>query len=314
MSTLRLATASNVRAFQVLVDALGLSDDKWSQCFDGEALDDEIGRFRVWAGNLGALQKGHSSLDYRLRGSPVLFSSALRLLSELENNLNETHAVVSGARLPYEAQKPTEGAGNDSDDAFSSEEEDEESDSNEPRSELRMRLEEVVDIIDNLYKLSVRIRTPTIRSRSLKASSYTQTDPETGVDILGMYAEQDQKHVRELLSQLRESRSGHDQEDQDFLSERLSSSITLRRRHFKYWKRRKFNKSYRSIYNLMILDRDKLGASTFAEEPSELAVPASHEPPSPVGDDILEAHPVCMRSYILIAVLPSTPWLSDLPQ
>jgi hypothetical protein len=254
MSTLRLATASNVRAFQILTDALDASDGKWSQWIESETLDDEVGRFRVWAGNLGALQKGHSSLDYRLRGSPVLFSSALRLLHELEQNLNETYAIVSEARLPYEAQKPTEGSDNDSDKGSSSEEEEDDSDSDEPRSELRMRYEEIVDIIDNLYKLSVRIRTPTVRSRSLKASAYTPIDPETGVDILGVYAELDRKHVQELLSKLRGPRSAHEDGDSGYLTERLSSSITLRRRHFKYWKRRKCEDAF--LYGVRA-DRDR---------------------------------------------------------
>jgi hypothetical protein len=90
MSTLRLATAANIRAFQILTDALRASDSKSTEEVDSDALEDEIGRFRVWAGNLGALQKGHSSLDYRLRDSPNLLSSALKLLNELEHNLNET--------------------------------------------------------------------------------------------------------------------------------------------------------------------------------------------------------------------------------
>ncbi|KAI4607878.1 hypothetical protein J4E83_009422 [Alternaria metachromatica] len=275
MSTLRLATASNVRAFQILTEALDASNGKWSQWIESETLDDEVGRFRVWAGNLGALQKGHSSLDYRLRGSPVLFSSALRLLNELEQNLNETYAIVSEARLPYEQQTPSEGSDDDSDRGSSSEEEEHDSDSDEPRSELRMRYEEIVDIIDNLYKLSVRIRTPTVRSRSLKASAYTPVDPETGVDILGVYAELDRKHVRELLSQLRKTHPAQNEEDQDFLTERLSSSITLRRRHFKYWKRH----------------RDKLGASADSEEMANAGKPTANEALAPMRHDTLEAHP-----------------------
>ena len=75
-----------------------------------------------------------------------------------------------------------------------------------------MRFEEVVDIIDNLYKLSVRIRTPSIHSRSLKASSYMPKDPETGVDILDAYAELDRKHVQELLLQLRKQHPSGAQE------------------------------------------------------------------------------------------------------
>ena len=240
MSSLRLATASNVRAFQNLITVLSASTREGMNTIDDEALEDEFGRFRVWAGNLGALQKGHSSLDYRLRDAPVSNTNVLKLLDELAHNVNEAYAVLSGARLPYEEQVTTNPAEeDDNDDGFFSEEEDEDSDCDEPRSELKVRFEEIVDIIDNLYKLSVRIRTPGIRSRSLRASSYTQKDPETGVDIFDVYAAQDLKHVRELLSHLRQSYVEDGQAEQNFLTTRLSASITLRRRHFKYWKRRK---------------------------------------------------------------------------
>ncbi|KAI4667780.1 uncharacterized protein J4E88_010030 [Alternaria novae-zelandiae] len=286
MSTLRLATASNVRAFRILTDALATSQGKWAQWIDDDALNDEIGRFRVWAGNLGALQKGHSSLDYRLRDSPNLSSSALKLLNELEHNLSETHAVVSEARLPYEAQPPPdEPEDEESDDDFFVEEEDEdESDSDEERIELKMRLEEIIDIIDNLYKLSVRIRTPSVRLRSLKASSYTLKDLETGVDVLEEYANQDKRHVYELLSELRNS---HPDEVQDFLAERLSSAITLRRRHFKYWKRH----------------RDKLGATAVPDETPKPDMFASHQTSDPVPDDTPGAHPI----VTLPAVMQPTP-------
>ena len=80
MTSIRLATASNVRSFQNLVNALVTSNDKWREQFSQETLEDEFGRFRVWSGNLGALQKGHSSLDYRLRDSPLLSGNALKFL------------------------------------------------------------------------------------------------------------------------------------------------------------------------------------------------------------------------------------------
>ncbi|RMZ73219.1 meiosis-specific serine threonine- kinase mek1 [Pyrenophora seminiperda CCB06] len=276
MSSLRLATAANIIAFRNLVNAFNTSQGKWAISIDGEALEDEIGRFRVWAGNLGALQKGHSSLDYRLRDSPVLSNNALKLLRELEHNLNETCAVVSGVRLPYEAQNTgAETELDDNDDGFYSEEEEDEDDQGESNSELKVRFDDIIDIIDNLYKLSVRIRTPTIRSRSLKASSYTQKDPETGVDVLSTYAEQDLKHVQELLSDLRRQFLGNDEIGQDFLIARLSASITLRRRNFKYWKRH----------------RDKLAAAT-AEEVPQISEHTTAEGPSMVRIDTLEAQPV----------------------
>jgi hypothetical protein len=89
MSAIRLGTAGCVRAFQALSTTINSSEDSWKRQIDPEALSDELGRFRVWSGNLGALQKGHSSLDYRLRDSPLLSSNVLKLLVELKNNLLE---------------------------------------------------------------------------------------------------------------------------------------------------------------------------------------------------------------------------------
>lgn len=87
MSEIRLATAASVRGFHVLLNALTPSSAGYA--LDRPSLEDEFGRLRVWSGNLGALQKGHSSLDYRLRDSPLLSSNALKLLQELEQNLAE---------------------------------------------------------------------------------------------------------------------------------------------------------------------------------------------------------------------------------
>jgi hypothetical protein len=252
MTAIRLTTASNVRSFQTLVKALVTCDARWKEQLDRDNLEDEFGRFRVWSGNLGALQKGHSSLDYRLRDSPLLSGNALKFLEELTNNLNEALAIISGARLPYEEQSKPDADGRSeegSDDGFFSEDEDEDEDGGS-KQELVMRYEEIVDIIDNLYKLSVRIRTPTIRSRSLKAASYQPKDPETGVDVLSAYALYDQQHTIELLRDLRQAHSNETESNDDYLVTRLAHGITLRRRHFKYWKRH----------------RDKLSVSTVIEE------------------------------------------------
>lgn len=251
MTAIRLATASNVRSFQTLVNALGTCDAGWTEQLDQESLEDEFGRFRVWSGNLGALQKGHSSLDYRLRDSPLLSGNALKFLEELTNNLNEALAIVSGARPPYEEQSKSDSDGKSdegSDDGFFSEDDEDEDGSS--KKELVMRYEEIVDIIDNLYKLSVRIRTPTMRSRSLKAASYQPKDPETGIDVLSAYALFDQQHTRELLRDLRQAHANETESSDDYLVTRLAHGITLRRRHFKYWKRH----------------RDKLSVSTVIEE------------------------------------------------
>lgn len=271
MTAIRLATASNVRSFQTLVNALVTCDARWKEQLDQDGLEDEFGRFRVWSGNLGALQKGHSSLDYRLRDSPLLSGNTLKFLEELTNNLNEALAIISGARLPYEQQPKSDSDGRSeegSDDGFFSEDEAED-EAGGLKQELVMRYEEIVDIIDNLYKLSVRIRTPTIRSRSLKAAAYQPKDPETGVDVLSAYALYDQQHTKELLRDLRQAHSDEIKSSDDYLVTRLAHGITLRRRHFKYWKRH----------------RDKLSVSTIFEESVAEAERPTEQAKAPHHDD-----------------------------
>ena len=53
-----------------------------------ESLVDVFDRFKIWAGNIGALQGGRASLDYRLGHSDVK-TEVLRLLKHLLASLTE---------------------------------------------------------------------------------------------------------------------------------------------------------------------------------------------------------------------------------
>lgn len=53
-------------------------------------VENEFARFKVWCGNLGALQRGKSSLDVRLRGSTVMRETVLRFLSQLQVSLRQS--------------------------------------------------------------------------------------------------------------------------------------------------------------------------------------------------------------------------------
>lgn len=52
-----------------------------------DEVGEESGRFRVWTGNLGALAKGHSALDWRLCDADVMRSTLLSLLEQLRDTL-----------------------------------------------------------------------------------------------------------------------------------------------------------------------------------------------------------------------------------
>jgi hypothetical protein len=51
-------------------------------------IGDEMLRFRVWSGNLGAHQQGKSSLDYRLRDASHLSTQVKSLLEDLKDALD----------------------------------------------------------------------------------------------------------------------------------------------------------------------------------------------------------------------------------
>jgi len=52
-----------------------------------QAVEDELGRYKTWAGNIGALQRGPSSLDDRLKNAPDVADHVGRLLLDLSSGL-----------------------------------------------------------------------------------------------------------------------------------------------------------------------------------------------------------------------------------
>lgn len=51
---------------------------------------DEYDRFTIWSGNLGARQKGHASLDWRLRDAEVMTTTIQKLLGMLGEQLEHS--------------------------------------------------------------------------------------------------------------------------------------------------------------------------------------------------------------------------------
>lgn len=51
----------------------------------------QLGRFRIWAFNIGALQEAHlpTSLEYRLREAPKLVDRTLELLEDMEESIED---------------------------------------------------------------------------------------------------------------------------------------------------------------------------------------------------------------------------------
>lgn len=82
-------TSACLQAFAQVQRSLSTTSADFSTQISSSALQDEVGRLRVWAANIGALQKGHSSLDYRLREASLVRENVLKLLKELHSALQE---------------------------------------------------------------------------------------------------------------------------------------------------------------------------------------------------------------------------------
>lgn len=76
-----------LRHFEYLVE--------YAQLLEGQSLlpvstiGDELGRFKIWASNMGALQKDSKSLDYRLREASQIRDLVVKILKDLEFSLRE---------------------------------------------------------------------------------------------------------------------------------------------------------------------------------------------------------------------------------
>ncbi|KAL9004775.1 MAG: hypothetical protein Q9188_002410 [Gyalolechia gomerana] len=108
--------------------------------------DDEMGRLRIWAANIGAHQTGQSSLDFRLRDAPHIHQQLIDLLDDLIQAIYEIHEILSGP----ENDQPQS---TDFDDPATSP-------YMYPESEIDHLHESFVNIIDCLFHMSMLVRKP----------------------------------------------------------------------------------------------------------------------------------------------------------
>jgi hypothetical protein len=104
---------------------------------------DELGRLRVWAANIGAHQTGQSSLEFRLRDASHIKDQTVKLLRGLQKNLNNLDEVL--------AEPAPDG---DTDSQFS-----------EDGTEVQQTHKGLVDSVDCLFRMSMAIRRPAPHNR-----------------------------------------------------------------------------------------------------------------------------------------------------
>ncbi|KAI0869699.1 hypothetical protein GGS24DRAFT_478076 [Hypoxylon argillaceum] len=170
-------------------------------------IDDQLSKFKLWAGNIGAHRTGRRSLDYRLRDSSHLQTQVLRLLDDLVTSLNEVHSILSGETLPWDQ---------DLGEAGELDEELKELLMNEDfefDSELGQLTKEVTDSIAYLLRLSMALRHPAPHDRFM-STEYAN---------VRYFEATDKAHVEAKYPRASQ-----------YLIIRLGQALSQRRQYFKY--------------------------------------------------------------------------------
>lgn len=188
-----------------------------------ESIRDELGRFRIWAGNVSAHGSGRRSLEYRLRDSSSLQSTVTMLLNELLQVLERLRTLAEDGTPESDMQDYEDQPGvalQASDDPTNQQESDGGEDDaalfgleSPSASPVDYILEEIHEIVTCLMRFSMALRNPA-RHDQLKQSIATTTKHFESFDI---------EHVKHKFPEACE-----------YLQLRLGKAISKQRQYFKY--------------------------------------------------------------------------------
>ncbi|KAK2053279.1 hypothetical protein LY76DRAFT_609253 [Colletotrichum caudatum] len=201
-----------------------------------QILKNQRDRFKIWAGNLGALQEGRASLDFRLQESTLMKSAVHKLLEQLEKTVTKSIEVVRGSRKPFEesltSDDEQEHLWRDSDADSSSDDED----GINTRTELGQNTVAIRQIVSDLFKLSFQIRNPATRfDRSHIEEAFYVAVHHTS-PTYDSRAESNADKTSPPLKVHDRPITAPEEIQRDFLIDRWSRALTNRRRYFAYWK------------------------------------------------------------------------------
>lgn len=222
------------RNFQALSNALKTTNENE---LSSVAVEDELGRFRIWAANIGALNIGTASLDYRLRDAEYLRQEVISLLKELKKNLDIGLSPLSPLFSDVIATSLVTGD-RSSDESASESESDTSLESISPPSvksesvsqlydnanfhPLQDYYDEVVDVINTLFDNSILIRKASRKFRTTRAAAHIEKDGE-GNDVLLEFKSMISLRIKGLWPQT-----------PPWLVDRLADVIAKRRQQFYY--------------------------------------------------------------------------------
>ena len=209
-----------LKSFNQLAEQVELPDYSREAEVSPALWGDELGRLRIWAANIGAHQAGQSSLDFRLRDASHISNQITKLLEDLEQTL----CAIFDELSEHEVE-----ASDEEDDAWPG---------NETTTELQQLYEEVLNIVDCLYQMSMLIRKP------------AQHDMLIGSRMgdLAHFEFHDQQHVRDLHPRAEE-----------YIGQRLGRAIT-RRRKYLFYRERHHKKLEKGIEDVQGIQRATTGS------------------------------------------------------
>ncbi|KAJ4300024.1 hypothetical protein N0V90_005273 [Kalmusia sp. IMI 367209] len=164
-------------------------------------IQSERERFQLWAANLGIFVVGDRSLDYRIRDNPTVKEYTGRLLHELEEDLSNIYELLNedanSSKDEHEDEEQIElevyhirgAVSDDKEEQDAGNLVDENSEEIETQlvwpedrniQAIRAEFDDIVDIVDRLYRLAAKLRSATARNppsaRNFYRDSYLGSD------------------------------------------------------------------------------------------------------------------------------------------
>lgn len=214
-------------------------------------LENELGRVKIWAGNIGVFADGNASTDHRLRNDPdiklAIVQMLMRVVKELETSMEpstvkpsqptisqSSHQSATSESLPS-SRSPSPSLVISSESDMESVLMPEDKSARPPSGDSHIQV--VEEIVGRLYRLASVIRRPITYSENARIAAFARTNPAAH-DLCAELA----SHIRFQIEHIQFRRNESDLESgvppvPPFLVNRLVQAAVFRRERLLYRER-----------------------------------------------------------------------------